>query len=108
MFVLVFLSVVLIFALLGFFTVQFSFLAYNTIRDNLANNRSIFFAKAMLHILTAVLGVFFSVQNLSLAIINLVQKGLFNEFGVSQLSIIGYILGVVVYFVCKWYAKSKN
>lgn len=108
MFIFVFLSVVVIFALLGFFTVQFSFYAYNAVRDNLVNNRSVFFGKAMLYILTAILGIFFSVQNLSLAIISLIQRGLFNEFGVPQLSVIGYVLGVVVYFACKWYAENKN
>lgn len=108
MIVVAFLSVVLIFALLGFFTVQFSFLSYNVIRDNLANNRSMFLKKAILYILTATLGVFFSVQNLSLAFTSLVRKGLFNEFGVPQLSVIGYVLGVVVYFACKWYAQTKS
>lgn len=108
MIIFVFLSVLLIFALLGFFTVQFSVLAYHHIRDNAANNRSVLSGKALLYSLTALLGAFFSVQNLALAAMSLIQKGVFNDFGVPQLSIIGYILGVVIYIATKRYAQTKK
>lgn len=108
MIILVFLAVVLIFASLGFFTVQFAFLTYHHIRHNLSLNRSALFGKALLYVASVLLAIFFSVQNLVLAINSIVQKGLFNDFGVPQLSIIGYILGMVVYIATKRYAQNKK
>lgn len=108
MIILVFLAVVLIFASLGFFTIQFAWLSYDVIRDNLANKRSALFGKTLIYVALTLIVLFFSVQNVILAINSLIQKGVFNEFGVPQLSIIGYILGMVVYIATKRYAQNKK
>lgn len=108
MIILVFLAVVLIFASLGFFTIQLACLSYEVIRDNLANKRSALFGKTLIYVALALIVLFFSVQNLILAINSLIQKGVFNEFGVPHVSILSYIFGVVVYMIYKWKAHNKN
>lgn len=108
MIILVFLAVVLIFVLLGFFTIQFAYLSYDAIRDNLANKRSALFGKTLIYVALTLIVLFFSVQNVILAINSLIQKGVFNEFGVPHVSILSYIFGVVIYMIYKRNAHNKN